>query len=77
MATDTRSTPTRAASTPPMAFAACGRCGVSESMGRPGPGLDNAAIESWHSTLEFELRRLEHFATKATTLSPAMSMGPL
>ena len=26
---------------------------------------DNAAIESWHSTLEFELRRLEHFATKA------------
>ena len=22
-------------------------------------------IESWHSTLEFELRRLEHFATKA------------
>ena len=27
--------------------------------------LDNAVIESWHSTLEFELRRLEHFATKA------------
>jgi transposase InsO family protein len=26
---------------------------------------DNAVIESWHSTLEFELRRLEHFATKA------------
>ncbi len=22
-------------------------------------------IELWHSTLEFELRRLEHFATKA------------
>ena len=22
-------------------------------------------IESWHSTLEFELRRLERFATKA------------
>ena len=22
-------------------------------------------IEAWHSTLEFELRRLEHFATKA------------
>lgn len=22
-------------------------------------------IESWHSTVEFELRRLEHFATKA------------
>ncbi len=23
-------------------------------------------IEAWHSTLEFELRRIEHFATKAT-----------
>ena len=31
----------------------------------PAPRLDNAVIESWHSTLEFELRRLEHFATKA------------
>jgi transposase InsO family protein len=31
-----------------------------------GPGrLDNAVIESWHSTLEFELRRLEHYATRA------------
>jgi transposase InsO family protein len=27
--------------------------------------LDNAVIESWHSTLEWELRRVEHFATKA------------
>jgi transposase InsO family protein len=26
---------------------------------------DNAVIESWHSTLEFELRRVEHFTTKA------------
>jgi len=26
---------------------------------------DNAVIESWHSTVEFELRRLEHFATRA------------
>jgi putative transposase len=34
-------------------------------MGRPGSALDNAAIESWHSTLEFELRSVEHFATKA------------
>jgi putative transposase len=34
-------------------------------MGRPGPALDNAVIESWHSTLEFELRRIEHFATRA------------
>jgi putative transposase len=34
-------------------------------MGRPGSALDNAVIESWHSTLEFELRRVEHFNTKA------------
>jgi putative transposase len=46
--------------------AACGRLGITQSMGRPGSALDNAVIESWHSTLEFELRRLEHFATKAT-----------
>jgi len=34
-------------------------------MGRPGSALDNAVIESWHSTLEFELRRTEQFATRA------------
>ena len=34
-------------------------------MGRPGSALDNAVIESWHSTLEFELRSLQHFATRA------------
>ena len=39
--------------------------GIVQSMGRPGSALDNAVIESWHSTLEFELRRLEHFDTKA------------
>jgi hypothetical protein len=39
--------------------------GVTQSMGRVGSALDNAVIESWHSTLEFELRVLEHFATKA------------
>jgi putative transposase len=44
---------------------ACQRCGVAQSMGRPGSALDNAVIESWHSTVEFELRRAEHFATKA------------
>ena len=38
-------------------------------MGRPGSALDNAAIESWHSTLEFELRSLEHFATMARARS--------
>jgi putative transposase len=45
--------------------AACDRLGIRQSMGRTGSALDNAVIESWHSTLEFELRRLEHFATKA------------
>jgi transposase InsO family protein len=44
--------------------AACQRLGVTQSMGRPGSAPGNAVIESWHSTLEFELRRLEHFATK-------------
>jgi transposase InsO family protein len=34
-------------------------------MGRPGSALDNAVIESWHSTLEFELRSREQFPTKA------------
>ena len=45
--------------------AACQRLSISQSMGRPGSALDNAVIESWLSTLEFELRRLEHFATRA------------
>jgi putative transposase len=45
--------------------AACQRLGVTQSMGRPGSALDNAAQESWHSTLEWELRRLQHFTTKA------------
>jgi putative transposase len=46
--------------------AACQRLGVTQSMGRPGSALDNAIIESWHSTLEFELRQMQHFATKKT-----------
>jgi transposase InsO family protein len=44
---------------------ACERMGIAQSMGRPGSALDNAVIESWHSTLEFELRSVEHFATRA------------
>jgi putative transposase len=44
---------------------ACQRLGICQSMGRPGSALDNAVIESWHSTLEFELRSLEHFTTRA------------
>jgi putative transposase len=39
--------------------------GIRRSMGRPGSALDNAVIESWHSTLEFELRSLRKFATRA------------
>jgi putative transposase len=45
--------------------AACQRLRISQSMGRPGSALDNAVIESWHSTLEWELRWLRKFATKA------------
>jgi putative transposase len=45
--------------------AACERLGVAQSMGRPGSALDNAVIESWHSTLEFEFRSLHSFATRA------------
>jgi putative transposase len=44
---------------------ACTRMGITQSMGRVGSALDNAVIESWHSTVEFELRRLERFTTKA------------
>ena len=44
---------------------ACGRVGIRQSMGRVGSALDNAVIESWHSTLEFELRSLERFACRA------------
>jgi transposase InsO family protein len=43
---------------------ACDRVGITQSMGRVASALDNAVVESWHSTVEFELRRLERFATK-------------
>jgi putative transposase len=48
-----------------MVRSACDRLGIRQSMGRPGSALDNAVIESWHSTLEFELRAVEHFTAKA------------
>jgi putative transposase len=44
---------------------ACCRLSICQSMGRPGSALDNAVIESWHSTLEFELRAVEQFTTRA------------
>ena len=43
---------------------ACSTLAISQSMGRAGSCFDNAAAESWFSTLEWELFRLTHFATK-------------
>jgi putative transposase len=48
---------------------ACTRLQIRQSMGRVGSALDNAVIESWHSTLTFELRAVEHFASKAQARS--------
>ena len=50
---------------------ACARMKIRQSMGRPGSALDNAVIESFHSTLEFELRSLEDFATRAAARTRA------
>jgi transposase InsO family protein len=44
---------------------ACRSAGVTQSMGRTGSALDNAAAESFNSTLEWELLRQRHFATRA------------
>ncbi len=44
---------------------ACGSAGVTQSMGRTGSALDNAVSESFNSTLELELLRHRHFATRA------------
>ncbi len=43
---------------------ACQALGVTQSMGRVGSALDNAAAESWNSTLEHELLSRRHFTTK-------------
>jgi putative transposase len=43
---------------------ACDSLGVTQSMGRVGSALDNAAAESFNSTLEHELLSRRHFATK-------------
>ena len=43
---------------------ACDALGVTQSMGRVGSALDNAAAESFNSTLEHELLSRRHFATK-------------
>ena len=43
---------------------ACNSLGVTQSMGRVGSALDNAASESWNSTLEHELLSRNVFETK-------------
>ncbi len=43
---------------------ACDSLGVTQSMGRVGSALDNAASESWNSTLEYELLSRNRFETK-------------
>jgi transposase InsO family protein len=43
---------------------ACKALGVSQSMGRVGSALNNAAAESFNSTLEWELLARRHFDTK-------------
>jgi putative transposase len=43
---------------------ACSALGVTQSMGRVGSALDNAAAESFNSTLEHEVLSRNHFETK-------------
>jgi len=43
---------------------ACASLGVTQSMGRVGSALDNAASESWNSTLEHEVLSRNVFETK-------------
>lgn len=43
---------------------ACAALQVTQSMGRVGSALDNAAAESFNSTLEHELLSRRHFVTK-------------
>jgi transposase InsO family protein len=44
---------------------ACQRLGIVQSMGRVGSCFDNAAAESWFSTLEHELLSRTTFATRS------------
>ncbi len=50
---------------------ACADAGITQSMGRTGAALDNAAAESFNSTLEFELLRDHHFTTTAEARAAA------
>jgi len=42
----------------------CSRLGIQQSMGRTGSCFDNAAAESFFSTLEHEVRSCHHFRTR-------------
>ena len=44
---------------------ACGRLGVLQSMGRVGSALDNAAAESFNSTIKVEYIHRHRFATRS------------
>jgi transposase InsO family protein len=43
----------------------CGKLGIKQSMGRVGSCFDNAAAESFFSTLEWEVLSRHHFTTRA------------
>ena len=42
----------------------CQAAGIIQSMGRTGSALDNAVAESFHSTVEFEVRARQRFTTR-------------
>jgi transposase InsO family protein len=42
----------------------CAAAGIVQSMGRTGSALDNAVAESFHSTIEFEVRSRQTFTTR-------------
>jgi transposase InsO family protein len=44
---------------------ACRRHGITQSMGRVGCALDNAAAEAFNSTLKVEFAHRHHFTTRA------------
>ena len=48
--------------------AACGRLGVTQSMGRTGSALDNAVSEAFHSTIKVEYIYRHRFATRAEAI---------
>ena len=57
---------------------ACTRLGITQSMGRVGSAYDNAAAESFNSTLEFELlsrRALPHKGGRGDVPWPSSSTG--